>query len=235
MPKRMSRSISSRVFDAGGLCRTCKVLIGGDLRIGVGFQEISVLGSRDAKIQPRIAAEAKQPIDVARQLLQFCRELFADLGRSGHHAGLILIVRVPFAATRCDQGRSLRSVLDEELPWRQHGDALVAHDADVDFAALDVFLRKSRRRRCAMNEVNTLHQFDVVAHDRCARYSDRALLGQRFDEQRKLQCRSGVLWCASSGRWRTPALSSRRRPGSFLVKALSRAMVRPRGLQPVYG
>ena len=54
-----------RVFDARGLGRTGEILVRGDLRIGVGFEKISLLVVRDPEIQPRIAAETEQPIDVA--------------------------------------------------------------------------------------------------------------------------------------------------------------------------
>ena len=51
------------VVHAGMLGRVGEVLVAGDLRVGVGFQQIELAVVAQAVVQARVAAQVQQPID----------------------------------------------------------------------------------------------------------------------------------------------------------------------------
>ena len=72
------------------------------------------------------------------------------------------------------------------LPHRQPREAVVAHDADVQLAALDVFLDQRIGLHLVVHELDALLELRLVGDDRRLRNAERRVLGGRLHEQRVL-------------------------------------------------
>src|SRR5262249_35149482 len=146
--------------------RGCGELLAfGDFGIWIGFQKIRRAVGGQAEIDPGIAVEFKRPIDALCQPLdvrrQFRRQI---LGGTMQNAAALLITRVMFDLFGGDQPIALRHVLELQLPNRQHQQAIIADDANIDFPAFDVLLGNSGSTDAFVNEFYALDEL-IVAVD----------------------------------------------------------------------
>ena len=98
-----------------------------------------------------------------------------------------------------------RHVREEQLPDRQRLQRLVAEDADVELAALDVLLDDGGGADALVDERDALLQLLVAVDDRRLRDADRRFLRQRLHDQRERQPLGPADRPADAERPRTPA------------------------------
>ena len=99
----------------------------------------------------------------------------------------LLVLHAPLHAVGGDPLGVLRHVREEQLPHRQRLQRLVAEDADVELAAVDVLLDDRRRADAFVDERDALLQLLVAVDDRRLRDADRGFLRQRLHDQRERQ------------------------------------------------
>ena len=56
------------VLHAGGLGAVGEVFVGGDLRVGVGFEQVELALGRQAEVEPRVAGQAEVTVDALAEV-----------------------------------------------------------------------------------------------------------------------------------------------------------------------
>ena len=84
-------------------------------------------------------------------------------------------------------GHDVGKSAEVHFPDRKRAQSIVAHDAYVQLAALDVLLDEGVGVRLFMNELDALLQPLCIRNDRRLRDAERGVLGHGLDEERELQ------------------------------------------------
>ena len=138
----------------------------GNFRIGICFQKIGGAVSCKAEVDSRVAVEFERAINPLRQTLdargQFRRKV---LGRAVQDAAALLVVGIVLDLFGGDQPIALRHILKLQFPDRQHQQALIADNADVDFAAFNILLGDRRRADALVDELDAFGELLVAIDD----------------------------------------------------------------------
>ena len=86
-----------------------------------------------------------------------------------------------------DKGHVGREILEQEFPDRQHGEAPVADDADVEFPALDVFLDDGVGLQLSVDVGDPLCERSVAMDHRRPGNPERCVLHQALHDDRVAQ------------------------------------------------
>ena len=183
--------------------RRGEVLALGDLGIRVGFEHPRRVPSVvQPQIDARVAAQLERAVRALAQVLDSLdRRRRAVVRRRRCRSVFLLVLHAPLHAVGRDPLRLGRHVREEQLPHRQRLQRLVAEDADVELAALDVLLDDRGRADAVVDERDALVQLLVAVDDRRLRDADRRLLRERLHDQRE---RPAAWAGASGGRCGTP-------------------------------
>ena len=104
-------------------------------------------------------------------------------------AAALLIIGIVLGPLGGDRPVAVRHIAELQLPDRQHAQAVVAEDADIDFAALDVLLGDGGGADPFMDEADALGELVVGIDDGGLRDAVGAVLDQTLDDQRQRQTR----------------------------------------------
>src|SRR3982750_1890225 len=99
----------------------------------------------------------------------------------------LLIFRIMLDLLGGNRPRARRQMFEFKLPDWQHAQSLIAQHADIEFAALNVFLCDGGRADRFMNEGDAFHELFVGVHHGGLRYSQTGILAQALDDERKTQ------------------------------------------------
>lgn len=172
------------VGDAGGLGGFGEVFGVGELRVGVGFEEIDFAFGGEAEVHAGVAGLAQGPVDsladVGDVLVRAGRKVG---GRPGGDAGAFLIIHIPFHFRGDDAGGAFGEIFEGNFPDGQGLEAGVAHDGDVELAAFDVLLDDDVGGELLVDEAHAIDEFLLVGDDGGLGDADRAVGGRGFDDQ----------------------------------------------------
>ena len=165
----------------------------GDFRIGIGLEEIRRAVGGEAEIDAGIAVELERAVDAFGHALDARRQLRRQiLGRSVADAAALLIIGIVLDLFGGDEPVALGHVLKLQFPYRQHQQPLVAENADIDFAALDILLGNGRGADALVDKADALDEFLVGVDDGSLRNAVGRILIDAFDDQRQREPRRAL-------------------------------------------
>src|SRR5213594_4751321 len=126
------------IAESAVCCRISEVLIFGNLRVGIRFQQVALAVRRHSIIEPRVAAETQMPVNTFRQQKDIPLQFGREIGRFGNEADFFLIIRVPFETACRDIQCPFRKVVDHQFPGRIRLQLPIADNPDINFAPSDV-------------------------------------------------------------------------------------------------
>src|SRR5258708_15001758 len=140
--RRVENFLNQRVVaDACGGRRLREILIRGQRRIRIGFDNEYFTRGGEPHVNAPEPADLEQPVNLAAQISQVLLHALRQwLGRSVLDAPLLAIPPVPFRVEGGEFWNILRHLLEENLPRRKNGQPGVSYHADLDLAALYVLL-----------------------------------------------------------------------------------------------
>src|SRR4029453_7607961 len=108
----------------------------------VDLDDVDLARLREPQIDAAVIAYAQGAVGIDRGLLQLGFELGLDLRDHGLCAMKAVAVLVELRAAVHDLEASFLEAREIHLDRREREELAVAHDADVELAALDIFLRE---------------------------------------------------------------------------------------------
>ena len=159
-------------------------------RIGFGFasMKIDLVRRREPQVDARVAIDRQQTVDAFARLLDLRDERrIKALGELILQAPAFAIFLVPLRAIGRDLRLVRRHLAEDQLADRKNGQPQVAHQADVEFAALDVFLGDHVAVVFLVNESDALPELLVGLDEGGLRDAVGRLFFHRLDQDRELE------------------------------------------------
>ena len=139
----------------------------GELGVGVGFEEIGLTIGREAEVHACVARELERTVGALGELGEFFGEPVGQVfGQTGVELDFLLVVVVPLDAGGGDAWRAFAEGAKVHLPDGEGVEALVADDADVELAAVDVLLGQGVGADGAVDVGDALGQLLIAGDDR---------------------------------------------------------------------
>ena len=118
-----------------------EVFVGGEDGIRIGLDEIDLVVRREAQVEARVAVDGQQVVDAFAGLLDLRDDRGVEsFGELVLQTPAFAIFLVPLGLVGGDFRLIGRHLLEDEFANRKDLQAMIAEDADVEFAAVDVFL-----------------------------------------------------------------------------------------------
>src|SRR5262245_3439424 len=194
-PQRQDTVDQRRILEPVVLGRRGELLVAGNFGIGVGLDVIGNAVDGEAEIDAGIAVEVERAVDALRRALDRFSELRREvLGRAHGDVVTLLVLEIVLDLFGGDEVRALRHAAEVELPDRKHAQPLIAKQADVKLAALDILLGNGRSADAFVDEADALGELVIAVHDRCLRDAPRGVLVQALDDEQigRASCRERV-------------------------------------------
>ena len=165
-------------------------MLGGDERIGIHLQDVHLVVVRHAHVHAPVVLK---PEGVKRGAADLADPLSQVVGHSlGEHVPDLLalaIFLVPFRLVGRNAVLGRFRLPECHLREWQHLHVVVADEPHVQFATLDQLLHDRGLMELVVNELDALREALIVFDHGRLRDTDRGILEQRFDDQRKAQFR----------------------------------------------
>lgn len=118
-----------------------EIFVSGEKRVWVGLDKVHFVVWGEAEVDARVTVDGEQMINALAGLLDFPdEERIETFGELVLEAPALLVFRVPFGAVGGDFGFVGWNFAENEFADGKDLEAMVTEDADVEFAAFDVFL-----------------------------------------------------------------------------------------------
>ena len=142
------------------------------MRVRVRFDKINFIVRRESQIDPRIAVDREQPVNVFARLLDLRDQRRLEIFRKlAIQSPALPIFLVPLRFI----GRDLRFVrphfAEDQLADRENGQSRIAHQTHIQLAAVDVLLRDRVRVMFLVDERDPFAELFLVLDERGLRNS----------------------------------------------------------------
>src|SRR5207302_2366466 len=123
----------------GGRGRLSKVVVTGQGGIGVGFDDDDLTCGGQTDVNSAQSADLQHAINLAGQSGElFLKALGKLAGRSIADAPFLAVSIVPFSLKGGEFGFVIGDLVKEYLAWREDVQFKIAHDAQVQFARINI-------------------------------------------------------------------------------------------------
>ena len=165
-----------------------EVFVGGEDRIGVGFDEVNFVVFGEAEVEARVAVDGEKVVDA-----------FANVLDVGDHGGIeafgelvietptLAIFFVPFGFVGGQLGFVRRHFAKNQFANGKDFEAMITYKADVKFAPFNVFFGDDVVVPAFVNELDTLFELFVRFDKGGLGDPERGFFLKRFDDNRKFE------------------------------------------------
>ena len=150
-----------------------EVFVGGEGGIGIGFDEVDFVVGGEAEVEAGVAIDGEEVVDAAAGLLDGGNDGGVDVfGVAILEAPAFAVIFVPLGFVGGDFWFVGRDFAKDEFADGEDIEAMIADDADVKFAALDVFLGDDVVVVLFVDELNAFLELFVRLDKGCLRNAE---------------------------------------------------------------